>query len=155
MVEALSRKLTLTRFRGQRVDHETLVSTIAQASQEYLEENIGSQGISYTIWREVAGAFNEGVQPVYVFGNTFVPDLVVDVAQKPTLAYCIKHVAPGPMSSHHIGAAVGESIMFSHRYPAVVAFLYLSDAERDYMHLLDREIAMSLWQDHKVRLILR
>ncbi len=155
MVEELARKLTLTRFQGPRIAQETLVEDIAKASQEYLEQRLGPQGIAYSIWREVAGPFNDGIRPVLVFGTTFVPDLVVDVVGKPTLAFCIRCVTPGPMSSHSISAMVGESLVYSHQYPAVIGFLYLGNIEQDYMHLLDREIIMGLWHEHKVRLILR
>lgn len=116
---------------------------------------LSKQRLNYTIWRGIAGPLVDGIQTILVLGNTFTPNFVIDVVGKPTLALCIRHIIPGPISSYNISAAIGEAMIYSYHYPAVIAFFYLSDVERDYMRLSDREMTMGLWQMHKVKLVIR
>ena len=155
MVEELSLKMKLTRFQGDRINQTNIVERLAQTSEQYLAEVLGRQGINYTIWKEIAGPLGYGIQTVLVLGNTFTPNFVINVASKPTLALCIRHIVPSPMSSYNISSAIGEAVIYSYHYPAVIVFLYLSDVERDFMRLLDREMTMGLWQTHKVKLVIR
>ena len=155
MVEELALKMKLTRFERDRINQANIVEQLAQTSQDYLSEVLGAQGIKYNIWREIAGPLADGIRTVLLFGNTFVPNFVIDVAGKPTLALCIRHIVPNPMSSYNISAAIGEAMIYSYHYPAVIAFLYISDVERNHMRLLDREMTMGLWQTHKVKLVIR
>ena len=155
LVDELARKLTLTPFSRSSLTDAILVDTIAKATQDYLRDRLVPLGVIYDIWRDVAESGNKGIRPVYVFGNAFVPDLVVEVADKPTLAFYIRHIKSGSRTADKIGAAVGEALLYSHQYPAVIAILCQSGKYMDYMHLMDREIIMSLWHERKVRLVFR
>lgn len=155
MVDELSRKLMLTRFQDTHINQTRLMDNVTIACKEYLEQRLIPLGVSHKIWKDVAEPYTEGIRPVFVFGNTFVPDLVIDVADKPTLALSVRYIGAGAKTSYNLAAAIGEALVCSHQYPAVIVFLYQSKKGGDYMHLLDREIMMSLWQEHKVKLVLR
>ena len=155
MVEELSKKLMLTRFQNSRLNQPTLMDDVTKACEEYLGQRLAPLGVSHKIWRDVAEPYTEGIRPVFVFGNTFVPEMVIDVAEKPTLALSVKYIGPGAKTTFNLSAAIGEALVYSRQYPAVIAFLYQSKKGVDYMHLLDRETMMSLWHQHKIRLVLR
>lgn len=155
LVEELARKLTLTPFHRSDLSQSALVDKVAKATQDYLRERLAPLGLTYNIWQDVAESDTKGIRPVFVFGSTFVPDLVVDVGDKPTLAFCVKSVKPGAKASQKISAAVGEALLYSHQYPAVIAIICVAGESANYLHLLDREIVMNLWHERKVRLVLR
>ncbi len=155
MVDELARKLMLTRFQNSRLNQSILMDDVTKTCEEYLGQRLTTLGVPHKVWRDVAEPYAEGIRPVFVFGNTFIPDLVIDVAEKPTLALSVKYIGPGARTTFNLSAAIGEALVFSHQYPAVIAFLYQSKKGVDYMHLLDREIMMALWHEHKIKLVLR
>ena len=154
MVEEVADRLSRATFRVS-ASEASLEEDVALITQQYLNDRLGPLGLQHNLWRNVAEQGIEGIRPANVFGNAFVPDLAIDVAQKPALALFVRLLRPGALTSDKIGAAIGAAIICSRQYPAVLVLLLRSGEYVDYMHFLDREITMDLWHTCKVKLIAR
>ena len=148
MVEALQQAPLRRRYPG----HNTLANAVAQVVQRALAERLEPLHLEYGLWRGPAELDSQGVQPVYAFNTDFFPDLVIEVSGRPAVAFTIRQLRADPSNQIRIG--IGEAVIYSHQYPAVIAFWHGLQQHENLSYLLDRAIADNLWYSHKVRLVL-
>ena len=131
--------------------HAALVDAVVRVVQDFLVQYLKPLSLGYQIWQGPAELDTAGIQPVYAYGAHFLPDLVVEVSGNPTLAFSIRQLRAQP--STQIRASIGEALIFSHQYPAVIAFLHGLEQGGGVNYLRDRAISENLWSSHKVRLL--
>ena len=154
-VEEVSKALLRAPLKERYESHDLLVQDVVQAVERSLKELLGASQVSYHVWQGVAEAGGQGIAPVEAFGNTFVADLVVDVAGKPTLALVVEMVEAPQEAPQKVSSALGEAFIQAHQYPAVLLLFYSPSGAVRVQDLLDRELSMDLWSLHKVRLVAR
>lgn len=153
-VEGMAFELVRAPFKLRYRSRSALTKDVARIVGGYLRHKLVPLQLEHALWETIAEN-GPGIQPVYVFGADFIPDLAVDVQERPTVALRVNLIRESRDTLTTIATAIGEAIVFSCLYPSVVAFVYSTGAPVEYKHLLDRQIAMDLWRDHKIRLVLR
>ncbi len=155
-VEQVTRELAATPLRSSYPSRTALARQIAQPLSRLLAELLTPLTLPHRLWQgDINLERGEWVEPALVFGTEFTPDVVVEIADSPTLAVLTQPVRPGRDASRKVASALGEALLYSHLYPAVVVLLHRPGVDAEYKHLWDREIMNDLWRTHKIRLILR
>ncbi|MFQ5875743.1 MAG: hypothetical protein ACE5JL_18350 [Dehalococcoidia bacterium] len=137
-------------YRGE----SSLRSWVTKVVKGYLADKLGPQDLPYDVWQR-SSLEKQSLYPLPIFGTAFAPDLAIDVAEKPALAILATLVKDEPTLASRVGSAIGQAIVLSHQYPAVVSFVLLKVRQEEYQHWLAREIQLDLWSNHKVKLVLR
>ena len=151
LVDTVSRLLNRLPV-GAGEDRKELASRITDGIKTLLQEHLGPGGIPFDVWQGKEG----GAQPAHFFGADFYPDVAVDVAEQPTLALVLG--CPGGRRGHQreLATALGQALVCSQQYPAVVLCIIGKRTKgKDYQQLLARELQMSLWSQHRIRIVLR
>ncbi len=120
----------------------------------YLANNLGQQNLSYDLWQRRSRK-KKDVAPLTVFGCNFAPDFSIKVSGAPTLAVLSILVKDNRALPKRIGSAIGQAMVLSHQYPAVLSFVLHPGKQEEPYFLLEREIQLDLWSRHKVKLVLR
>lgn len=154
-VEELSRLLLRAPLKPEYRDPSELVADVASAVRGFLQETLRPNHIGYDVWETVATPDGLGIVPTRAFGNVYTPSLVIDVAERPTVAFHLRRLADKAQASREITEALGTAIVYSQQYPAVILLLFCPHRVAEISGLLDREIVMELWSSHKIRLLLR
>ncbi len=153
VVQGICAALQQAPLRRTYPSHAALVEAVVQIVQGFLAQHLEPLSLEYRIWQAPAELDSSGIQPVYAFGIHFLPDLAVEVSSNPTLAFSIRQLRADPCSQ--IRASIGEAMIYSHQYPAVIAFLHGLEQGEGVSYLRDRAIGDNLWSSHKVRLLIR
>ena len=128
-----------------------LVDAVALVVDDILTRRLEPLHLKCSIWQGPAELDDIGIQPIRALGSHFIPDLVAEISSNPTLAFTIRQLRANP--SRQIRASIGEAVIYSHQYPAVIALLH-GPRSQEINYLLDRAIIDNLWSSHKVRLLL-
>ncbi|GBD10685.1 hypothetical protein HRbin23_00330 [bacterium HR23] len=154
-VEELSRSLLRAPLKDRYADHEEFKRHLAALVEGFLKESLDTAQTPYALWSGVAEPGAQGIVPTRAFGQSFTPDLVVDIAGRPTLAILGRFVGSRRSAGDHLAEALGKALILSAAYPAVFVFCYAPQGAVHPSGLMDREILMDLWSRHKVRVVLR
>lgn len=150
LVQEVCHALQQAHFRRGYPSQATLIEAVVLVVQGVLTDRLNPLRLEYRIWRGAAELDGMGIQPIYAYGSTFIPDLVVEVSGNPTLAFTIRQLRADP--SRQLRASIGEALIYSHQFPAVIALLHGLRGQ-EINSLLDRAISDSLWSSHKIRLL--
>ncbi|MCS7207050.1 MAG: hypothetical protein NZ951_03835 [Dehalococcoidia bacterium] len=154
-VEELARTLLRAPLRDRYSDHEEFKSHLKALMETFLKDSLASAQTPYAVWSGVAEPGAHGIVPTRAFGQTYIPDLVVDIAGRPTLAFLGRFLGNRRTAGDHLAEALGKALVLSAAYPAVFLFCYAPDGAVHPSGLMDREILLDLWSRHKVRVVLR
>ncbi len=155
LVEELARDLSAADLRRSYPSQAAFIDDINKVTHAFLLDRLVPLRLPFEIWLDVAEAGGPGIEPAFVFGTSFVPDMVIEVAGRPTVAVYARVINSPQKAAEKIGAVLGEAIVSTYVYPAALAFIYQVGQSSNYMHLLDRELVLDLWHSHKVKLVLR
>ncbi|MBI2871881.1 MAG: hypothetical protein HYY00_01670 [Chloroflexi bacterium] len=155
LVEELGQELSRARFRRTYSSRGHLVDDMEKVVSRFLERRLASVGLEFQLWRGVAEATSpEGIEPTVLFGAEFCPDLVAQVSKSPAVALHAELVRSKARTAGHIAAAIGASLAYARRYPAVLTLVHMDrQQEGPGPQVVERELVMSLWSLHKVRLV--
>jgi hypothetical protein len=154
-VEELSRFLLRSSLKDRYGDQEEFHGHLSGLVETFLRESLGATQTPYALWRGVAEPGGQGIIPTRAFGQSYTPDMVVDIAGRPTLAILGLFLPERREAGDRLAEALGKALILSMAYPAVFVFCYAPDAAVHPSGLLDREILMDLWSRHKVRVTMR
>ncbi|MFN3974915.1 MAG: hypothetical protein ACK4K2_06580 [Dehalococcoidia bacterium] len=153
--EELARTLLRAPLKDRYSDHEEFKRHLGSLLEAFLKESLDSSQTPYALWSGVAEPGGGGIIPTRAFGQSYIPDLVVDIAGRPTLAILARFVESRQEASDQLAEAIGKALILSAAYPAVFLFCYAPEGVVHPSGLMDREILMDLWSRHKVRVVLR
>ena len=150
LVQEVCDALHQARLRKSYPSQAALVEAVVLVVKGILKSRLDPLRLKYRIWQGVAELDGMGIQPIYAYESTFIPDLVLEVSGNPTLAFTIRQLRADP--SRQLRASIGEAVIYSRQFPAVIALLHgLQDQGTN--SLLNRAISDSLWSAHKIRLL--
>ena len=150
LVQEVCDALHQARLRKGYPSQAALIEAVVLVVEDVLKSRLDPLRLEHRIWQGAAELDGLGIQPIYAYGSTFIPDLVVEVSSNPTLAFTIRQLRADP--SRQLRASIGEAVIYSRQFPAVIALLHgLRGQETN--SLLDRAISDSLWSAHKIRLL--
>ncbi len=86
LVEELARDLSVAELRRSYPSQAAFMDDINKVAHAFLLDRLVPLRLPFAIWLDVAEAAGPGIEPAYVFGTSFVPDMVVEVAGRPTVA---------------------------------------------------------------------
>ena len=150
LVQEVCDALHQARLRRGYPSQAALVEAVVLVVKGVLKSRLNPLRLEYRIWRGAAELDGMGIQPIYAYGSTFIPDLVVEVSSNPTLAFTIRQLRSDP--SRQLRASIGEAVIYSHQFPAVIVLLHGLRGQ-EINSLLDRAISNNLWSSHKIRLL--
>jgi hypothetical protein len=132
---------------GQCEDEAQLRAAVAQVVRGFTEESLAPLNLHYHICDK------EGLQPVLIFGADFYPDMVIEVGSFPAVAFILKLI--GEELELKISSAIGQALLYSQHYTAVIALILGPEVGEPHKHWLDWEFKADLWRRHKIKLIIR
>lgn len=150
LVQKVCQALHEARLRNSYNSQAALVDAVALVLDCLLKNWQDPMPFEYRIWRGAAELDGKGIQPIYAYGSTFLPDLVVEVSGNPTLAFTIEQLRASP--SRQLRSTIGAALIYSHRFPAVIAILNGLRCQ-EINSPLDRAVSDNLWNSHKIRLL--
>ncbi|MEE9199068.1 MAG: hypothetical protein V3U26_04655 [Dehalococcoidia bacterium] len=153
-VEDFARTLSRAPVKPRYRDREELRRWLVPVVKAYLADKLGQQEIPYHLWQRRSRG-GRAIDSIPIFVAPFVPDLAVEVTQTPILAVLSTLIKDNRTLATKIGAAIGQAIILSHQYPAVISFVLHSVRREEYRLYLEREIQLDLWSRHKIKLVLR
>ena len=95
------------------------------------------------------------MQPVPIFGVDFCPDMAIRVAELQAVVFILRLVNEGEEIGPKISSAIGQALIYSRYYPAVIAFIFALEKEEPHKHWSDWELKADLWRRHKIKLVVR
>ncbi len=131
----------------------TLRRDIAQQVQAYVQVQLAPLGVPFKVWQQ--GASPGGLEPVLAFGRDFWPDVAVEVSEIPTIAVAVKLIAPRDDGRGALSFLLGETIIYTRVYPAVLAFALDRGSPDESKHWWDPDLRAELWERYHIRLIIR
>ena len=152
-VDGLASELMASSFKPHYESGESLRHDVDQVVRKFISSKLGPSGISYNLWEQ--GVAPDKIEPVFVFGADFRPDMVIEVGEFPTVAIELRFIKEGERSALEISSAIGQAMIYSRLYPSVVAFVLDRGEREEYKHWLDHEFKMELWAKHKIKLIIQ
>ncbi|MBI4337505.1 MAG: hypothetical protein HY683_06725 [Chloroflexi bacterium] len=155
-VEELERTLSHMPLKDRYRDREEFSAHVAAAVKGFLPQSLGLSAVSYELWQGVAeDPAERGMRPTVFMGHDLVPSAVVDVAGRPTLALVLDTANTRRAAADKLLRALGSALVLCHQYPSVLVFLYFPSTTEVLPGLLEREVALGLWSQRKIRLLLR
>lgn len=154
LVEEISHQLAWAPLKPNYRSKEGLKGTIASIVKEFLETKLRPLDLRYEVWQRRVEE-EGGIEPLYVFGADFAPDLVIDIEDEPTLAIVLTLVKRDIDLPVKLGCAIGQALLYCHQYPAIITLVLHLGKGQEYKHWKDREIQQDLWSTHKIRLVFR
>ncbi|MFQ5933630.1 MAG: hypothetical protein ACE5KI_03195 [Dehalococcoidia bacterium] len=154
LVEDFARMLSRAPLNPHYRSREALCRWMFPMIKLYLRAKLGEQELPYDLWRRDLRR-KSGINPLTLFATDFAPDFSIDVTEVPTLAILTTLANDERAVPARIGSAIGQGIVLSHRYPAVISFVLYTAGEREHQRWVERELQMNLWSRHKVKLVLR
>lgn len=155
-VDQVARELMAAPLRPAYRSRDTMARHVEQLLSRFLKRWLGPLNLTHRLWRGgIDIERGEWLEPAFVFGTEFTPDIVVDVGDSPTLALHTLPIRQGQAIGSRVASAIGEAVVYSHLYPAVLVLIQRTGEDVEYKHLQDREIMTDLWRSHKIRLLLR
>ena len=150
-VEQLSAELLSTPLLPQYDDEARFRADVTQVVKRYSEEKLASLALSYRIqdWGD------ESLLPIAIFGTDFCPDMAIRVGEFPVVAFILQLVKPGEELGLKVSSAVGQALIYSRCYPAVIAFVLRMEKGEPHKHWSDWELKADLWRRHKIKLVVR
>ena len=118
--EQLSAALASASFQPRYEDEAQLRADVAQVVQQFTEEKLPPLNLSY----HIQGWGDEGSQPVPIFGVDFCPDMAIRAAELPAVVFILRLVDAGEEIGAKISSAIGQALICSRYYPAVIAFIF-------------------------------
>lgn len=155
-VQELAKELDRAKFRRRYSSKELLKRDVVQVLEQFLDDVlVEKSGLSYQLWQGLAEPGSPGIEPDLVFGADFAPDIQVDVSGQPTVAISINLIANSVNASNKMGFAIGEGLILSRLYPAVLVFVYRLRPKAYLRHHLDGELILDLWNFYKIKLLVK
>lgn len=150
-VERLSVELLSAPLLPQYDDEARFRADVTQVVKRFTEEKLGSLALSHCIqdWGD------EALLPVAIFGTDFCPDMAIKVGEFPVVAFILKLVKQGEELWPTVSSAVGQALIYSRYYPAVIVFVLSLEKGEPHKHWSDWELKADLWRSHKIKLVLR
>jgi hypothetical protein len=150
-VEQLSAELLSAPLRPQYDDEARLKADVTQVVKRFTEDKLAPLALAYCI--EDWGG--QALLPVAIFGTDFCPDMAIKVGEFPVVAFTLKLVKPGEEPGLKITSAIGQALIYSRCYPAVIAFVLNLEKGEPHKHWSDWELKADLWRRHKIKLLVR
>ncbi len=150
-VEQLSAELLSAPLLPQYDDEARFRADVTQVVKRFTEDKLASLALSYCIqdWGD------EALLPVAIFGTDFCPDMAIKVGEFPMVAFILKLVKQGEDVGLITSSAIGQALIYSRCYPAVIAFVLSMEKGEQHKHWFDWELKADLWRSHKIKLVLR
>jgi hypothetical protein len=152
-VEQLAKGLQQAPLKKGYTSHEPFRNEVVETVKGVVKTILEPVGVSYQVWQGVAEPGGRGIAPTLAFSQEFIPDLVVEVGGLPTVAFQFHLLARLGQANRVISSALGEAILHSHQYPAVILFLHSPNGRIAPQGLLSREVILNMWSRHKVRVV--
>ncbi len=149
-VDQLSNELLAASLKTEYRSEARLKADVIRAVRKFAQGKFGPLGLPYEIQERA-----KGLQPISIFGTDFCPDLAIEVTEFPAVAFVLKLVKGGGELESKVGSAIGQALIYSRYYPAVIAFVLNMESGETYKHWTDWELKADLWRKHKIRLIIR
>jgi hypothetical protein len=150
-VEQLSAELLSAPLSLQYDDEARFRADVTQVVRRFAEEKLASLALPYCIqdWGD------EALLPVTIFGTDFCPDIAIKVGELPVVAFILQLAKQGKELGPRVSSAVGQALIYSRYYPAVITFVLSMEKGEPHKHWSDRELKADLWRRHKIRLVVR
>ena len=153
-VEDFARTLIRAPIKPEYKDGEELRRWLLPVVKDYLTAKLGQQDIPYNL-RQRRSLRKKGVDTLPASGAGFAPDFAIEVTHLPILAILSTLIKDELTLATKIGSAIGQAIILSHQYPAVISFVLYNVQPLEYRLWLEKEIQLDLWSRHKIKLVLR
>ena len=150
-VERLSAELLSAPLLPQYDDEARFRADVTQVVRRFAEEKLASSALPYRI----QGWGDEALLPVAIFGTDFCPDMAIKVGEFPVVAFILQLVKQGEELGPKVSSAVGQALIYSRCYPAVIAFVLSMEKGEPHKHWSDWELKADLWRRHKIKLVVR
>jgi len=149
-VSQLSEELLSAPLKTRYRSEAQMKADVVRVVQKFTKGRLGPLGLPYEIQERT-----KGLQPVPIFGADFCPDMAIEVTEFPSVAFVLKLVKGGEKLELKISSAIGQALIFSRYYSAVIAFILSLEGGETHKHWTDWELKADLWRKHKVRLVIR
>lgn len=148
-IDGLCEKLTDTPFDDYD-DENDLLAEVGDLVTEYFDSQLG--GFASV---SVEGKDRGKIKPVWAYGADLFPDIAVEVGGLPTLAIEVRLANREDGVATPVVDAIGRALIYSLQYSYSVVFV-LDKSDSDVRkHWLDSEVGTRLWDNHRIRLIVR
>lgn len=147
-VEGLCQHLeqTLSPSKPRYSDERKLRGDVLKVARGFLQEKLTPLKVSGKVWKEA--------EPISLLGTDFCPKAAIEVGHLPTVALDLELVREGENPALKISSAIGQAVIYSRRYPAVIAFIVVQGLKEDHKQWWDQEFKMELWARYKIKLVL-
>ena len=148
-IDGLCEKLADTQFEDYD-DENALLAEVGELVTEYFDSQLG--GFASV---SVEGKDRGKIKPVWAYGEDFRPDIAIEVGGLPTVAMEIRLANREEGVAAPVADAVGRALIYSMQYSYSIVFV-LDRSDSDVRkHWLDSEVGTRLWENHRIRLIVR
>lgn len=149
IIDGLCDKLADTQFEDYD-DENALLAGVGDLVTEYFDSQLGEFA---SVW--VEGRDRGKIKPVWAYGEDFRPDIAIEVGGLPTVAMEIRLANREEGVAAPVADAVGRALIYSMQYSYGIVFV-LDQSDSDVRkHWLDSEVGTRLWDNHRIRLIVR
>jgi len=149
IIDGLCEKLADTQFEDYD-DENALLAEVGELVTEYFDSQLG--GFASV---SVEGKDRGKIKPVWAYGEDFRPDIAIEVGGLPTVAMEIRLANREEGVAAPVADAVGRALIYSMQYSYSIVFV-LDRSDSDVRkHWLDSEVGTRLWENHRIRLIVR
>ena len=149
-VDQLCNELLSAPFKPEYRSEARLKADVIRALRKFARGKLAPLGLPYEIQERA-----KGLQPVPIFGTDFCPDLAIEVTEFPSVAFVLKLAKGGEERALKVSSAIGQALIYSRYYPAVIAFVFSLESGEAHKHWTDWELKADLWRKHKIRLVIR
>ncbi|MBM4463029.1 MAG: hypothetical protein FJ012_06780 [Chloroflexi bacterium] len=148
-IDGLCEKLADTQFEDYD-DENDLLAEVGDLVTEYFDSQLG--GFASV---SVEGKDRGKIKPVWAYGADLYPDIAVEVGGLPTVAIEIRLANREDGIATPVVDAIGRTVIYSLQYSYGIVFV-LDRSDSDVRkHWLDSELGTRLWDNHRIRLIVR
>jgi hypothetical protein len=149
IIDGLCEKLADTQFEDYN-NEDDLLAGVGDLVTEYFDSQLGGFA---SVW--VEGKDRGKIKPVWAYGADLYPDIAVEVGGLPTVAIEIRLANREDGVATPVVDAVGRTLIYSLQYSYSIVFV-LDQSDSDVRkHWLDSEVGTRLWDNHRIRLIVR
>lgn len=147
-VEGLCQRLeqALSPSKPRYKDEGKLKGDMLKVVRKFVREKLSPLNISCKVRKEA--------EPISLLGTDFCPVAAIEVGKLPTVALDLKLVREGESSATKISSTIGQAMIYSRQYPAVIAFIVDQGLAEEHKHWWDREFKTELWARHKIKLVI-
>ena len=149
IIDGLCEKLENAEFEDYDAKSE-LLPEVGDIVAEYINTELGELA---SVW--VEGRDKGKIKSVWAFGTDLWPDITVEVRELPTVAIEVKLAKRDNGLADPVTSAIGKALIYSAQYSYVIAFVLDRTKSDVYKHWFDSEIEARLWENHRIRLIIR